>query len=84
MMARIQRLETDLAEAQERRKRAMAQAELTRVGHVYVISNIGAVWARSREIGMTRRLEPEERVREFGGTPPFRFRSIIHSARVLR
>ncbi|MFD1045641.1 DUF4041 domain-containing protein [Kibdelosporangium lantanae] len=45
-----------------------------RVGHVYVISNIGAFGPDVVKIGMTRRLEPMDRVRELGdASVPFRF-----------
>jgi hypothetical protein len=38
-----------------------------RAGYVYVISNIGAFGPNIVKIGMTRRLEPMDRVRELGG-----------------
>jgi hypothetical protein len=45
-----------------------------RAGYVYVISNIGAFGERMIKIGMTRRLEPLDRVRELGdASVPFRF-----------
>jgi hypothetical protein len=45
-----------------------------RAGYVYVISNIGAFGERMIKIGMTRRLEPMDRVRELGdASVPFRF-----------
>jgi multidrug efflux pump subunit AcrA (membrane-fusion protein) len=45
-----------------------------RIGHVYVISNIGAFGERMVKIGMTRRLEPKDRIRELGdASVPFRF-----------
>ncbi|WP_200824587.1 DUF4041 domain-containing protein [Nonomuraea solani] len=45
-----------------------------RAGYVYVISNIGAFGENVVKIGMTRRLEPEDRVRELGdASVPFRF-----------
>lgn len=37
-----------------------------RAGYIYVISNIGALGANIVKIGMTRRLEPRDRVRELG------------------
>lgn len=37
-----------------------------RAGYIYVISNIGAMGADIVKIGMTRRLEPRDRVRELG------------------
>ncbi|WP_416957826.1 DUF4041 domain-containing protein [Nocardioides sp. T5] len=37
-----------------------------RAGYIYVISNVGALGANVVKIGMTRRLEPRDRVRELG------------------
>ena len=45
-----------------------------RAGYVYVISNIGAFGENVYKIGMTRRLDPQDRVDELGGASvPFRF-----------
>ncbi|WP_329058499.1 DUF4041 domain-containing protein [Amycolatopsis sp. NBC_01480] len=45
-----------------------------RAGYVYVISNIGSFGPEVVKIGMTRRLEPMDRVRELGdASVPFRF-----------
>lgn len=45
-----------------------------RAGYVYVISNIGAFGEHMVKIGMTRRLEPMDRIRELGdASVPFRF-----------
>ena len=49
-------------------------AQQTKRGHVYVISNIGSFGANVYKIGMTRRLEPTDRVKELGdASVPFRF-----------
>jgi hypothetical protein len=51
-----------------------ARAANIRAGYVYVISNIGAFGERMVKIGMTRRLEPLDRVRELGdASVPFRY-----------
>ncbi len=72
--AELQRLQQLLDEAHERRERAIARAQLTRSGHVYVISNIGSFGEDVYKIGMTRRLEPMDRVRELGdASVPFPF-----------
>ncbi len=60
----IERLRVRLAEAEEKSQRAMSRAQMTKAGHVYVISNIGSFGEGVYKIGMTRRLEPAERVRE--------------------
>ena len=45
-----------------------------RAGHVYVISNLGAFGPDMVKIGMTRRLDPLDRVRELGdASVPFRY-----------
>ena len=45
-----------------------------RAGYVYVISNLGAFGEHMVKIGMTRRLEPMDRIRELGdASVPFRF-----------
>jgi hypothetical protein len=45
-----------------------------RAGYVYVISNVGAFGPNMVKIGMTRRLDPLDRVRELGdASVPFRF-----------
>lgn len=45
-----------------------------RAGYVYVISNVGSFGPNVVKIGMTRRLDPMDRVRELGdASVPFRF-----------
>jgi hypothetical protein len=45
-----------------------------RAGYVYVISNVGSLGEGTVKIGMTRRLEPMERVKELGdASVPFTF-----------
>ncbi len=71
--AEIESLKARLAEAEEK-QRAISQAQLTKAGFVYVISNIGSFGDGVYKIGMTRRLEPLERVRELGdASVPFPF-----------
>ena len=72
--SRIAELEATLAEAQAESERARAMAEMTRSGYVYIISNIGSFGDDMVKIGSTRRLDPDDRVRELGGASvPFRF-----------
>lgn len=71
---RIAALETALAEAHATSERARALAEMTKSGYVYVISNIGSFGENVVKIGLTRRLEPEDRVKELGdASVPFGF-----------
>jgi septal ring factor EnvC (AmiA/AmiB activator) len=62
------------AEIQEALEGINRRAANYRAGHVYVISNIGAFGEDVVKIGMTRRLEPLDRVRELGdASVPFRY-----------
>ncbi|MGN6293931.1 MAG: DUF4041 domain-containing protein [Chitinophagaceae bacterium] len=79
---RVRLLEQQLQEAHEKKERAMAMAQLTKVGHIYVISNIGSFGEDVYKMGMTRRLDPLDRVRELGdASVPFLFdvHAIIYS-----
>lgn len=74
LQAQIDKLELELKEAQEKKERAISMAQQTKRGHVYVISNIGSFGEHVFKIGMTRRLEPEDRVKELGdASVPFQF-----------
>jgi hypothetical protein len=62
----------------EKIERAIADVDYRaaniRTGYVYVISNIGSFGDGVVKIGLTRRLEPLDRVRELGdASVPFRF-----------
>ncbi len=71
---RVAELEQQLEEARERNERAQSMAEKTKSGYVYIISNIGSFGEDVIKIGMTRRLEPYDRVRELGdASVPFLF-----------
>lgn len=75
-------LNIKLKEAEEKNQRALSMAQQTRAGHVYLISNIGSFGDNMMKIGMTRRLEPLDRVRELGdASVPFLFdvHAIIYS-----
>jgi hypothetical protein len=72
--AQLAELEGKLKEAEERGLRALSMAQQTRRGHVYVISNVGSFGENVFKIGMTRRLEPLDRVKELGdASVPFSF-----------
>lgn len=71
---KISKLQALLAEAEANRQRAISRAQMTRSGHVYVISNVGSFGEHVYKIGMTRRIEPLDRVRELGdASVPFPF-----------
>jgi stress response protein SCP2 len=63
-----------LAEITESIEDVEEMAANTRVGYVYVISNLGAFGDRVVKIGMTRREDPMQRVYELGSASvPFKF-----------
>ena len=65
--AKLKQLEADKAAVLEREANA-------RAGYVYVISNIGSFGEDVYKIGMTRRLEPMDRIKELGSASvPFEF-----------
>lgn len=70
----IQQLEEKLKEALAEKERATAMAQITKKGHVYIISNIGSFGENVYKIGMTRRKDPIDRVNELGdASVPFGF-----------
>ncbi len=72
--AKLAALQEQLRQAEEKNQRALSMAQQTRTGHVYVISNIGSFGEDVFKIGMTRRLEPADRIRELGdASVPFEF-----------
>ncbi|RZK33300.1 MAG: DUF4041 domain-containing protein, partial [Hymenobacter sp.] len=71
---KISELQRLLAKARDLNQRATAQAQLTTAGHVYVISNMGSFGKDVYKIGMTRRLEPQDRIDELSNVSvPFPF-----------
>ncbi|MFO0606430.1 MAG: DUF4041 domain-containing protein [Polyangiales bacterium] len=81
-------LEQKVAELAERlaaataKQKAISQAQLTSAGHVYVISNVGSFGEGVYKIGMTRRLDPMDRVIELGDASvpfPFDVHAMIHT-----
>jgi translation initiation factor 2B subunit (eIF-2B alpha/beta/delta family) len=71
---KLKELEGKLKEAEEKNQRALSMAQQTKSGNVYVISNIGSFGENVYKIGMTRRLEPLDRIRELGdASVPFEF-----------
>ena len=69
-----ERLRTKLADLDRSIEDVDHRSANERAGYVYVISNIGAFGPDVVKIGMTRRLEPMDRVRELSGASvPFKF-----------
>ena len=80
--AKLADLQQQLKEAEERGQRAMSMAQQTKHGNVYVISNIGAFGENVYKVGMTRRLDPLDRVKELGDASvpfPFDVHAVIES-----
>ncbi|WP_437816168.1 DUF4041 domain-containing protein [Sorangium sp. So ce1078] len=74
LLGQIEELQKRLAEAKVSKERATSQAQMTRSGNVYVISNIGSFGEHVYKIGMTRRLQPMDRIKELGdASVPFEF-----------
>lgn len=70
----LARMEAKVAEIQHGIEDVDQRAANIRAGYVYVISNIGAFGQRMVKIGLTRRLDPMDRVRELGdASVPFGF-----------
>lgn len=72
--SQLAELSERLRQAEEKGQRAISMAQQTKRGHVYVISNVGSFGQDIVKIGLTRRLEPMDRVRELGdASVPFEF-----------
>jgi len=70
----LDRLKAELRDAHQKFERAKSRAQETKQGHVYIISNIGSFGKNVLKIGMTRRMEPMDRVKELGdASVPFTF-----------
>jgi hypothetical protein len=63
----VKDLEQKVADAQAKQEHAVSMAQVTKMGHIYVISNIGSFGNDVIKIGMTRRLDPDDRIQELGG-----------------
>lgn len=67
-------LEQEIEEVHKKYERAKSLAQMTKQGHVYIISNVGSFGENVFKIGMTRRLEPLDRIIELSGASvPFEF-----------
>ncbi len=73
LKARINELEQQMAEL-ENQKESIATLSNGKAGYVYIISNKGSFGDDVFKIGMTRRLEPQDRIDELGSASvPFKF-----------
>jgi predicted nuclease with TOPRIM domain len=70
----VARLEGELKDIERAIEDVDYRAANIRAGYVYVISNIGSFCEGVVKVGLTRRLDPQVRVRELGdASVPFRF-----------
>lgn len=71
---KIRELEEKVKQLEEDKKDVENRKVNTRAGYVYVISNIGSFGEGIYKIGLTRRLDPYDRVKELGdASVPFEF-----------
>lgn len=73
-------LKVRLADLKEEKKKNGTMLANNRAGYVYVISNVGSFGKGIVKIGLTRRVNPEDRVDELGdASVPFRFEThVLH------
>jgi Domain of unknown function (DUF4041)/T5orf172 domain len=82
LIEKVATFEAKLDEARKKKEKAISRAQLTKSGFVYVISNIGAFGENVFKIGMTRRMEPMERISELSGAAvpfPFDLHAMLYS-----
>lgn len=71
---KIRELEAKLKQLEEEKNTVLEREANARAGYVYVISNIGSFGEDIYKIGMTRRLEPMDRIKELSSASvPFSF-----------
>lgn len=70
----IDRMEAQLEDVEKAVQDVDYRAANVRAGYVYVVSNIGSFGEQTVKIGMTRRLDPMDRIRELSdASVPFNF-----------
>lgn len=71
---KIAEIKEKMTDIEEERKAVDYREQNAKAGYVYIISNIGSFGENVYKIGMTRRLEPMERVKELSdASVPFNF-----------
>jgi len=71
---KIKELENKLRELESNKKTVLEREANAKAGYVYIISNIGSFGEDVYKIGMTRRLEPMDRIKELSSASvPFEF-----------
>lgn len=64
LLPQIKETENNISLVHKKREEVNNRMEIGKSGYVYIISNIGAFGENIYKIGMTRRLEPLDRIRE--------------------
>lgn len=73
LTARIQELQEQLSVVNQKKEEIISRQN-GKAGYVYVISNLGSFGENTFKVGMTRRLEPMDRIKELGdASVPFAF-----------
>lgn len=73
LQQRLDELQKQLEDV-EVKKEEVTSLAMGKAGYVYIISNLGSFGENTFKIGMTRRLDPQQRVDELGSASvPFRF-----------
>ncbi len=73
IMLKLEELTTELNHVEEK-KEEITRLQNGKAGNVYIISNLGSFGDHIFKIGMTRRLDPQERINELGSASvPFKF-----------
>lgn len=83
---RIEELQLQLSDV-EKKKDDITRLQNGQAGYVYIISNLGSFGDNIFKIGMTRRLDPQERVDELGSASvpfPFDVHSFIFSENAVQ
>lgn len=71
---KVEELKAQIAELEKAKNEATGRLANTKAGYVYVISNIGSFGEGVVKIGLTRRLNPDDRVKELSSASvPFIF-----------
>lgn len=86
LQKRIEELQKQLSQVKEK-KEEISRLQNGQAGYVYVISNLGSFGNDVFKVGMTRRLEPQERVDELGSASvpfPFDVHSFIFSSNAVQ
>jgi DNA repair exonuclease SbcCD ATPase subunit len=74
LASELNNIQEKLSEVEKNKQDVQYREQNTRAGYVYIISNMGSFGENVYKIGVTRRLDPQERVDELGdASVPFYF-----------